>query len=158
MAWNGSAKNKLRRTFLLLTLNMFLPPAKSILLIRTDFQNKHIWLYLLRLLGLPDVNGSFIKLNIIVDTSIKEDGILKFFCKTKKGQYLNGGRFLDKLWKGLKPWIKLCMLTQRHVAKVCGLCVTLHVVSQNSYWQNTLKLLKQSRMIADTLLDSLHHY
>ena len=46
VAWNGSTKNKLRRTFLLLTLNMFLPPAKSILLIRTDFQNKHIWLYL----------------------------------------------------------------------------------------------------------------
>ena len=121
---------------------MFLPPAKSILLIRTDFQNKHIWLYLLRLLGLPDINGSFIKLNITVDTSIKEDGILKFFCKTKRGQYLNGGRFLDKLWKGLKPWIKLCMLTQRHVAKVCGLCVTLHVVSQNSLLTKNLKIIE----------------
>ena len=66
---------------LLLTLNMFLPPAKSILLIKTDFQNKNIWLYFLCFHGLSDVNGPFMKLNIIVHTSVKEDCMLKIFVK-----------------------------------------------------------------------------
>ena len=60
---------------------MFLPPAKSTLLSRTDFQNKRISLYLLCYLVLPDVNDSFIKLDIIVVTSISEEANLNFFVK-----------------------------------------------------------------------------
>ena len=77
--------------FLLLTLNMFLPLANSMLLTRIDFQNVYVWFCLLCYLELPDINGSFTRLITISDITIKKEGILKIFVKHRRRDAEIGG-------------------------------------------------------------------